>query len=99
MTEIRARDLTPSQCAILNEAARGHENKIIAHELGIGFETVKEQLARAYRKLNALNREEAVKRHHRQKTWKGHVCGAQPGRDNGELELSPEEVAGGGQHG
>lgn len=97
--EIRVRELTPRQCAILNESSRGHENKIIAYDLGISEDTVKTQLKRAYRKLAVASREDAARRHHRLKTWKGHVCattssGSEP-VDDDESDMSPDEVGGG----
>lgn len=91
-SEIRVRELTPQQCAILNEVARGHENKVIAQDLGVADETIKTQLARAYRKLGVASRDDAARRHHRQKTWMGHVCGSSAGSDNGEFEVSPVET-------
>lgn len=93
--ELRERDLTPRQCAILNEVARGHENKVIAQDLGVSEETVRTQLKRAFRKLGVGSRSDAARRHHRLKTWKGHVCGRPNGpdaRDDEPIEdLSPDE--------
>ena len=97
--ELRERDLTPRQCAILNEVTRGHANKLIAADLGVSEETVRTQLKRAFRKLGVGSRADAARRHHRLKTWKGHVCrtlnGPEPGDDEPVDDLSPDEDADG----
>jgi DNA-binding CsgD family transcriptional regulator len=99
MKELRVTELTPQQCAILNEVARGHENKVIAGDLGLSQETVKTQLRRAFAKLGVASRDDAARRHHRLKTWKGHVCGKPNGPLADDLEpvpdLSPDDDDGG----
>jgi DNA-binding NarL/FixJ family response regulator len=52
--------LTPREREVLRTAAAGSTNSQIAAELGIGRETVKTLLERAYVKLGAVNRTEAV---------------------------------------
>lgn len=52
--------LTPRERDVLAAAAGGSTNREIAAELGIGRETVKTLLERAYVKLGAANRTEAV---------------------------------------
>jgi len=45
---------------VLRLAARGSTNQEISAELGMGTETVKTMLSRAFTKLGARNRTEAV---------------------------------------
>jgi DNA-binding NarL/FixJ family response regulator len=52
--------LTPREREVLAVAAAGATNRAIAAELGIGRETVKTLLERAYVKLGVANRTEAV---------------------------------------
>lgn len=52
--------LTDRELEILQHAANGKQNKVIAHELGIGEETVKTHLSSVMRKLDAVSRTEAV---------------------------------------
>ena len=87
MKDLRVRELTATQCAILNAMARGAQLKEIAHDRGVSLNTVKTQAQRAYEKLAVASREDAVRRHHRQKTWNGHICG--------DPVLSPESDDGG----
>jgi DNA-binding NarL/FixJ family response regulator len=52
--------LTPRERQALERAATGATNREIARELGVGHETVKTLLERAYVKLGVANRTEAV---------------------------------------
>jgi LuxR family maltose regulon positive regulatory protein len=54
--------LTPRELEVLRLAAAGHFNREIAEGLGLGLGTVKQHLARAYRKLGVRRRAEAVRR-------------------------------------
>jgi len=53
--------LTPRERQVLAHAALGHDNKMIAYELGLAHSTVRVLLARAAAKLGARTREELVK--------------------------------------
>jgi two-component system nitrate/nitrite response regulator NarL len=55
-----ANQLTPREREVLQLAADGHQNKVIALELGLGDETVKTHLSTIMRKLDAASRTEAV---------------------------------------
>jgi DNA-binding NarL/FixJ family response regulator len=52
--------LSPREGEVLRRAAGGATNAEIAKSLGVGFESVKTLLRRAYIKLNARNRIEAI---------------------------------------
>lgn len=52
--------LSPRERATLRLAAEGHTNGRIARDLGLGVETVKTMLGRAYTKLGVHSRTEAV---------------------------------------
>jgi DNA-binding NarL/FixJ family response regulator len=52
--------LTSRETQILRLVARGLTNSAIAHQLGISARTVEEHLARAFAKLGASNRTDAV---------------------------------------
>ena len=52
--------LTERECQVLTYAAKGHTNKMIAHELGISSRTVQGHLANSYSKLRVSSRTEAV---------------------------------------
>jgi DNA-binding NarL/FixJ family response regulator len=52
--------LSPREREVLRLAARGSTNQEISAELGMGTETVKTMLSRAFTKLGARNRTEAV---------------------------------------
>jgi LuxR family maltose regulon positive regulatory protein len=54
--------LTPRELEVLRQAAAGHGNREIAAGLGLGLGTVKQHLARAYRKLGVRRRAEAAER-------------------------------------
>lgn len=71
---MRATELTPAECAVLNGLARRELMKEIAAERGWSINTVKTLALRSYRKLAVARIEDAVKRHHRQKNFLGHVC-------------------------
>lgn len=53
-------ELTPRQCEVLCAMARGHSNKVIARNLGISEDTVKQHLAVVYGVLAVHSRTEAV---------------------------------------
>ncbi|TFW20629.1 response regulator transcription factor [Duganella callida] len=53
-------DLTPRECSIMHLVARGGSNREIAHELGIGEETVKTYMRSILPKLGANDRAHAV---------------------------------------
>ena len=48
-------DLTARECDVLRSLREGHQNKIIAHRLGISESTVKVHLRNIMKKLNASN--------------------------------------------
>jgi DNA-binding NarL/FixJ family response regulator len=52
--------LTRREREVLELAARGIENKVIATELSISQDTVKSHLKKVYRKLHVRNRTEAA---------------------------------------
>jgi DNA-binding NarL/FixJ family response regulator len=52
--------LTDREREVLQMAANGHQNKVIASALGLGEETVKTHLSSVMRKLDAASRTEAV---------------------------------------
>ena len=52
--------LTERESEVLTYAAKGHTNKMIAHELGISSRTVQGHLANIYSKLRVSSRTEAV---------------------------------------
>ena len=52
--------LSPRQCEVFKAMARGLPNKLIARELGISEDTVKQHLSAVYQVLNVHNRTEAV---------------------------------------
>ena len=52
--------LTPRERAVLRLVATGSTNREVAAELGVGEETVKTMLSRAFVKLGARRRAEAV---------------------------------------
>jgi len=54
--------LTSREREVLRLAAAGHSNREIAEALGLGLGTVKQHLARAYRKLGVRRRAEAAER-------------------------------------
>jgi two-component system nitrate/nitrite response regulator NarL len=53
-------ELTPRQCDVLQLVARGLSNKLIARELSISGDTVKQHLSQIYQTLNVRGRTEAV---------------------------------------
>jgi DNA-binding CsgD family transcriptional regulator len=53
-------DLADSELSVLRLAAEGHTTQETASRLGIGFETVKAELAKARRRLGARNTAHAV---------------------------------------
>jgi DNA-binding NarL/FixJ family response regulator len=55
-----ADQLTDREREVLQMAANGFQNKVIANELGLGEETVKTHLSNVMRKLDAASRTEAV---------------------------------------
>ena len=54
--------LTPRQREILGALARGRQTKEIARDLGIAESTVKTHLTRAYHRLGATTRAQAIAR-------------------------------------
>lgn len=80
--------LTPAECAVLNGLARRELMKEIAHERGWSVTTVKTLAMRSYRKLAVARIEDAVRRHHRQKNFLGHVCKPIPERDRSVIPQS-----------
>ena len=52
--------LSPAQSRVLIELAKGHSNKIIAHELNLSEATVKSHLSAIYRILGVSNRAQAI---------------------------------------
>jgi DNA-binding CsgD family transcriptional regulator len=58
------KELSPRERDILGLVAEGATNAEIAGRLGIGVESVKTFLSRAFSKLQARNRVEAVQRAH-----------------------------------
>lgn len=52
--------LSPAQTKVTIELARGHSNKIIAHQLSLSEATVKSHLSAIYRRLNVSNRSQAI---------------------------------------
>lgn len=52
--------LSARQCEVFNAMARGLSNKLIARELNICEDTVKQHLSAVYQELNVHNRTEAV---------------------------------------
>lgn len=53
-------DLTSRQCDVLTSMARGLPNKVIARELALSEDTVKQHLSAVYQLLGVHNRTEAV---------------------------------------
>lgn len=74
--------LTPAECAVLNGLGRKELMKEIAADRGWSVNTVKTLALRSYRKLAVARIEDAVRRHHRQKNFLGHVCEPVPARGN-----------------
>lgn len=58
--DVLAPDLTPSQRRCMSLLAAGLTRAEIADELGVGTETVKTHLGRAYRRLGVTNAVQAV---------------------------------------
>lgn len=60
-TVVAATDrLSPAQSRVLIELAKGHSNKIMAHELNLSEATVKSHLSAIYRILSVPNRAQAI---------------------------------------
>ena len=55
-------ELSPRELQAVAFAALGHNNKLIAYEMGIAAETVRVLLHRAARKLDAHDRDELILR-------------------------------------
>lgn len=83
--ELRVRELTAQQCAILRGLQRGDKRQMIAADLGVSLNSVRTQLRRSFLKLGVASSQDAV-RHH--KRLHGPRC-ARGG------DLSPSKVAGG----
>jgi DNA-binding NarL/FixJ family response regulator len=52
--------LTPRQTDVLGLLLKGHPNKLIARELGLSVETIKDHVAAVLRVLNVSSRTQAV---------------------------------------
>lgn len=59
-TEISADALTPRQMDVLRELAKGKSNKLIAYDLKVSENTVRNHLSAVFRVLRAKNRTEAL---------------------------------------
>lgn len=57
------RRLSPRERQVVDHAALGHSNKVIAYELGLGSGTVSTHLSAAARKLGVTTRIELIRRH------------------------------------
>lgn len=53
-------DITPRQLAVLSAVVRGLPNKLIAREMSISEDTVKQHLTSIFRAMNVTNRTQAV---------------------------------------
>jgi DNA-binding NarL/FixJ family response regulator len=59
-SSVRSLGLTPRQTEVLSLLLKGHPNKLIARELGLSVETVKDHVAAVLRALNVSSRTQAV---------------------------------------
>ena len=57
---LRGQPLSTREVQVLTLAAQGRSNEGIAHDLGIALQTVKTYLVKAYAKLGAVDRANAV---------------------------------------